>query len=143
MMPPSPFLNPSASDAAGATAAAHCPSIAPAAAVPNSASEVLPPVDQAAASAHRAHPAHPARPAHAAAEPLPQEGQQEAPAVTVAPTAAGATDCISEIFHYARKLIAEDRCLAEDEHRFVLDVDAFMAEVEEPPLFLRKYRALR
>jgi len=33
----------------------------------NSTGEVLPPVDQAAASAHRAHPAHPA---HAAAVPF-------------------------------------------------------------------------
>jgi hypothetical protein len=37
---------------------------------------------------------------------------------------------INEIFFYARKLIAEDR-------RFVLDEAAFMAAIDEVPLFLR------
>jgi hypothetical protein len=39
---------------------------------------------------------------------------------------------IGEIFVGARKLIDPD------EHRFVLDVDRFMAELDEPPLFLRR-----
>jgi hypothetical protein len=41
-------------------------------------------------------------------------------------------DCIEEIFVGARKLVDPD------EHRFVLDVDRFMAELDEPPLFLRR-----
>jgi len=40
------------------------------------------------------------------------------------------TDCIHEIFYHARKL-NRDR-------RFVLDVDRFMADIEEIPLFLRQ-----
>jgi hypothetical protein len=44
---------------------------------------------------------------------------------------AGATDCISEIFHYARKLMRGHQ-------GFVLDEAAFMAEVEEIPLFIRE-----
>jgi len=71
-MPPSPFIfnsvdvvMPSADAAAALTTS---PTVA--AAVPYSAGEMLPPVDQAAASAHRAHPAHPAHPAHAAAVPF-------------------------------------------------------------------------
>ena len=40
------------------------------------------------------------------------------------------TNYINEIFFYARKLIAEDR-------RFVLDEAAFMAAIDEVPLFLR------
>lgn len=46
------------------------------------------------------------------------------------PDDAGATDHIHEIFHFARKLYAE-------ENRFVLDVARFMADIDEPPLFLR------
>jgi len=45
------------------------------------------------------------------------------------PEAAGATDHIHEIFVGAEKL---------DEHRFVLDEEAFVAEVEDVPLFLRR-----
>lgn len=47
--------------------------------------------------------------------------------------AAGAleTDHISEIFFYARKLMKEPV-------GFILDEQAFMAEVEEAPLFLRQ-----
>jgi hypothetical protein len=41
------------------------------------------------------------------------------------------TDHINEIFFYARKLIADGR-------RFVLDEAAFMAAVDEAPLFLRQ-----
>jgi hypothetical protein len=37
---------------------------------------------------------------------------------------------IPEIFHWVRKLLKDDR-------RFVLDEGAFMAEIEEEPLFLR------
>jgi hypothetical protein len=57
--------------------------------------------------------------------------QTEAPAV-LPNEAAGATDCISEIFHHARKLIAED-----GPPRFVLDERAFMEAIEPPPLFLQ------
>jgi hypothetical protein len=46
--------------------------------------------------------------------------------------AAADLSCIGEIFAGARKLIDPD------EHRFVLDVDRFMAELDEPPLFLRR-----
>jgi hypothetical protein len=47
-------------------------------------------------------------------------------------TDAAADICdIGEIFVGARKLNAE-------ESRFVLDVDRFMAELDEPPLFLRQ-----
>lgn len=41
-------------------------------------------------------------------------------------------DLIDEIFVGARKLIDPD------EHRFVLDVERFMLDIEEPPLFLRQ-----
>ena len=41
------------------------------------------------------------------------------------------TDCISEIFFYARKLMKQPP-------RFVLDEAQFMADVEEVPLFLRE-----
>jgi hypothetical protein len=41
-------------------------------------------------------------------------------------------DCIGEIFVGARKLIDPD------EHRFVLDEQAFMDAIDEPPLFLRR-----
>ena len=54
-----------------------------------------------------------------------------ASAVTVEAGDAGATDCISEIFHYARLLCADD-------HRFVLDEQAFMEAIEPPPLFLQR-----
>jgi hypothetical protein len=40
--------------------------------------------------------------------------------------------CIGEIFVGALKL---------DDHRFVLDVERFMIEIEEPPLFLRRAHA--
>ena len=46
-------------------------------------------------------------------------------------TAAADIDCISEIFFYARKLMKQPP-------RFVLDDAAFMADVEETPLFLRE-----
>jgi hypothetical protein len=51
----------------------------------------------------------------------------------LAPASAGLleTDCISEIFFYARKLMKEPA-------GFVLDEQAFMAEIEETPLFLRQ-----
>ena len=48
----------------------------------------------------------------------------------------GATDCISEIFFYARKLMKQPP-------RFVLDEDTFMADVEEEPLFVRDGDHLR
>ena len=47
-----------------------------------------------------------------------------------APVATADISCIGEIFVGARKL--------NDDHRFVLDVDRFMAELDEPPLFLRQ-----
>jgi len=46
-------------------------------------------------------------------------------------TASSDIDCINEIFFYARKLMKQPP-------RFVLDEVAFMAEVEETPLFLRE-----
>lgn len=54
-------------------------------------------------------------------------------AATIAIRAAAASDadCISEIFFYARKLMKQPP-------RFLLDEAAFMAEVEEVPLFLRE-----
>lgn len=61
------------------------------------------------------------------AEP-PQASAETAPAsLAWNPDDAGATDCIGEIFVGAAKL----------EHRFVLDVERFMLDIEEPPLFLR------
>jgi hypothetical protein len=63
-------------------------------------------------------------------------GHQEAPAAPPnIPMVAGATDCIHEIFHYARKLCRESNAV---DRRFVLDEAAFMAELDEPPLFLRR-----
>ena len=56
---------------------------------------------------------------------------QGAPAVDLNPVDAGATDHIHEIFHHVRKIY-------EDEHRFILDEAAFMAEIEPPPLFLQR-----
>ena len=47
------------------------------------------------------------------------------------PVAATPIDHINEIFFYARKLMKQAP-------RFVLDEAAFMAEVEETPLFLRE-----
>jgi hypothetical protein len=65
------------------------------------------------------------------ADPLTAEmAPASATAVTVAADDAGATDCIGEIFVGARKWIDDDR-------RFILDVDRFMIDIEEPPLFLR------
>lgn len=58
------------------------------------------------------------------------EVTEEAP-VAAEPSAAGATDHIHEIFHYARKLLARDR-------RFVLNEAAFMEAIEPPPLFLQR-----
>jgi hypothetical protein len=46
--------------------------------------------------------------------------------------ASPATNDIGEIFVGARKLIDPD------ENRFVLDVDRFMSELDEAPLFLRQ-----
>ena len=69
-------------------------------------------------------------------DPPSNEGRhQGAPAststVTVAAGDAGATDHIHELFYYARKLCDED-------HRFVLDEQAFMDAIEPPPLFLQR-----
>ena len=55
-------------------------------------------------------------------------GHQEAPAAPPNSMAAGATDCIGEIFHYARKLIDEDGSKL-SAPRFVLDETRFMAEL--------------
>jgi len=55
-------------------------------------------------------------------------GHQEAPAAPPNSMAAGATDCIGEIFHYARKLIDEDASKL-SAPRFVLDETRFMAEL--------------
>jgi hypothetical protein len=65
-------------------------------------------------------------------------GSQEAPAAAapVRDTTAGATDCISEIFHYARKLMSGHR-------GFVLDEARFLAEIDETPLFIREDGYLR
>jgi hypothetical protein len=74
------------------------------------------------------------QPRATAAEVLPDppsnEGRhQGAPAVEEwNPDAAGATDCIGEIFVGAQKL----------ESRFVLDERAFMDAIEPPPLFLQR-----
>lgn len=46
-------------------------------------------------------------------------------------TALSETDCIGEIFIGARKL-------ENPEARFVLNVEQFMLDIEEPPLFLRR-----
>jgi hypothetical protein len=63
-------------------------------------------------------------------EPLSNEGRsQGAPAIDPNPFDAGATDCIGEIFHHARKLM---------DHRFVLDEAALMEAIEPPPLFLQR-----
>lgn len=59
-----------------------------------------------------------------------------APAGTFPEPALDDTDCINELFYYARKLTAENR--------FVLDREAFMAALEEPlPLFIRDAGYLR
>jgi hypothetical protein len=50
--------------------------------------------------------------------------------------AAEAIDHIHEIFFYVRKLMKEPP-------RFVLDEAAFMAEIEEEPLFIRDGKHLR
>lgn len=64
------------------------------------------------------------------ADPLTAEmAPASASTVTVAADDVGATDCIAEIFIGADKL---------DEHRFVLDEGAFMAEIEDVPLFMRR-----
>ena len=47
------------------------------------------------------------------------------------PEPVDATDCIGEIFHFARKLCDKD-------HRFVLDEERFLADIEPPPLFLQR-----
>lgn len=60
-------------------------------------------------------------------------GPQGAPAAAT-PPAVGAldlTDCISEIFFYARKLMKQPP-------RFVLDEARFLANIDEEPLFLRE-----
>jgi hypothetical protein len=41
------------------------------------------------------------------------------------------TDCINEIFFYARKLMKQPP-------RFILDEGRFLAEIEEVPLFIRE-----
>ncbi len=62
----------------------------------------------------------------------PQKEDQGAPAPEDwNPEDAGATDCIHEIFHFARRLY-------DDDHRFVLDEQAFMEAIEPPPLFLQR-----
>ncbi len=73
------------------------------------------------------------QPRDAAAELIPSStgGPQGVPAVETNPLDAGATDHIHEIFHYARMLYADD-------HRFVLDEQAFMEAIEPPPLFLQR-----
>lgn len=75
-------------------------------------------------------------PLDAAARPIDESsmarGGQGAPADDPNPTAAGATDHIHEIFHFARKLC--------EPTRFVLDEAAFMEAIEERPLFLRRAR---
>lgn len=47
------------------------------------------------------------------------------------------TDCIGEIFHYARKLGGDGISLLELRLRG-FDVDGFMLEIEPPPLFLQR-----
>ena len=42
---------------------------------------------------------------------------------------------VGEIFYHARQLINED---AREDHRFRLDVVAFMEALDEPPLFLQR-----
>ena len=73
------------------------------------------------------------QPRDAAAELIPSNegGHQGAPAVETNPLDAGATDHIHEIFHFALKLY-------EDDHRFVLDEEAFLEAIEPPPLFLQR-----
>jgi len=119
---PNPFDSVAAVSSAPDAAAAPHAGPGDAAAVPNSASEVMPPVDMAAASAHPAHAAHPAHREHAAAVPFTSGGPQESPAVAAEPTTAGAFD--------------PEAWKAEDEDRYQR-FKRTVAELDEPPLFLR------
>lgn len=87
-------------------------------------------------SADTAAAVYAASPETAAAGPIPDptsnEGRhQGAPADDPNPFDAGATDCISEIFIGARKWI-------DDDHRFVIDEQAFLEAIEPPPLFMQR-----
>ena len=66
----------------------------------------------------------------------PQETPASAPPKNPDAGVLDMTDCINEIFFYARKLMKQPP-------RFVLDEAAFMAEVEEEPLFIRDGDHLR
>jgi len=59
-----------------------------------------------------------------------QETPASAPPKNPDASVLDATDCIHEIFHWVRKLMRGHQ-------GFVLDQAAFMAEVEEVPLFIR------
>ena len=62
----------------------------------------------------------------------PQASAEKAPASSAwYPDDVGVTDCIAEIFRGAEKL-------NDPEARFVLDVERFLADVEDVPLFLRR-----
>jgi hypothetical protein len=101
---PNPFLNSAASfpAAVGSAAATPCPQPRAAAApIEVSADEILE---------------------------LQPAGTEVAASVRTA--ASDPTDCISEIFFYARKLMKQPPA-------FVLDEAAFMAAIDEEPLFLR------
>ena len=68
------------------------------------------------------------------AEPSSNEGRPKSAPALDAPNAhddAGATDCISEIFFYARRLMKQQSA-------FILDEGRFLAEIEETPLFIRE-----
>jgi hypothetical protein len=73
----------------------------------------------------------PAATAEVIPEPPSNEGRhQGAPVIDQNPFDAGATDCIHELFHFARKLI-------DDDHRFVLNEREFMEAIDPLPLFLQ------
>jgi hypothetical protein len=72
-------------------------------------------------------------------EPSSNEGRPKSAPALDAPNTheyAGATDCISEISHYARKLMRGHQ-------GFVLDEAAFMADIDESPMFVRDGDHLR
>jgi len=134
---PNPFLNSSALTTEDTAAASLSPPSQAAAELhSNSALERVIAADTDAAP-------HLTDPAVAASvlidEPSSNEGRPKSAPALDAPNThehAGATDCISEIFHYARKLMM-------DHQGFVLDKARFLADIEEVPLFVRAGDHLR
>lgn len=111
-LPPSPFLTLAASDAVAESAGAS--NLPPAIDAPVEVNSVL-----------QGGAARIARDAHN----VEAVGSNPTPA-----TSSDSVDCIGEIFHHARKLLAEDDRRAED----FVDWNAFETALEEPlPLFIR------